>query len=147
MEFARETDRILDEALPRTVTLRPFVFMNVQRYAANDIERVMADGRFAARLCSSDEIEVRFRQQILATEPEHVHAEWPATWWDAVKQRFAPRWFLRRWPARIETLDVTRCGLYPEIPWQGRGERRLVLTAIPYMSEHRSGYSRGGDDE
>lgn len=36
-------------------------------------------------------------------------ARYPTTWWDAVKARFAPPWFLRRWPAdyievRLEEL-------------------------------------------
>lgn len=34
---------------------------------------------------------------------ERVDVTTPLTWWDAVKQRFAPRWWLRRWPARTKT--------------------------------------------
>jgi len=45
-------------------------------------------------------------------EEEHVY---PATWWDAVKARFAPRWFLRRWPARYVTVSITGRHIYPAL--------------------------------
>jgi hypothetical protein len=37
----------------------------------------------------------------------------PKTWWDAVKQRFAPKWFLRRWPVN-EVVWTARC-YYPTV--------------------------------
>jgi hypothetical protein len=40
-------------------------------------------------------------------------AEYTPTWWDAVKDRFAPRWFLARWPARKMRIDMHV--LYPKI--------------------------------
>lgn len=30
----------------------------------------------------------------------------PADWWEHVKERFAPAWFLRRWPVRMRTLQA-----------------------------------------
>lgn len=33
-------------------------------------------------------------------------ARWPADWWQAVKERFAPTWFLNRWPVKWETKEV-----------------------------------------
>jgi hypothetical protein len=35
-------------------------------------------------------------------ETTHV----PLTWWDAVKERFSPAWFLRRYPARFRTINT-----------------------------------------
>ncbi len=29
-----------------------------------------------------------------------LHVEYPRDWWEAVKERFAPAWALRRWPVR-----------------------------------------------
>ena len=40
-------------------------------------------------------------------------AEYPTTWWDAVKERFAPGWFLVRWPAQKTRIDMHV--LYPKI--------------------------------
>ena len=39
---------------------------------------------------------------------------YPATWWDAFKERWAPAWFLRRWPASYSTFDAA--AFYPAMP-------------------------------
>lgn len=36
---------------------------------------------------------------------------YPKTWWDAVKQRFAPKWFLKRWP--VMEVVWTAKSFYP----------------------------------
>jgi len=38
----------------------------------------------------------------------------PATWWDAVKERFAPDWMLRRWP--VEYRTITARAMLPDVP-------------------------------
>jgi hypothetical protein len=40
-------------------------------------------------------------------------AEYPADWREALKERFAPAWFLRRWPVRRTRVDMEV--LYPRI--------------------------------
>lgn len=39
---------------------------------------------------------------------------YPATWWDAVKQRWFPRWLLVRYPTRFQHHEITLKTLYPE---------------------------------
>lgn len=43
-------------------------------------------------------------------EDEHIRVDesWPLTWWDAVKERFAPAWFRRRWPVHYGSVHVDR---------------------------------------
>lgn len=49
--------------------------------------------------------------------------KFPRTWWDYVKERFAPKWFLKKWAVnyevinvRLEKVDVTRItNIYPGI--------------------------------
>lgn len=41
------------------------------------------------------------------------HYEYPADWWQAVKQRWAPRWAQRRWKPRMTVLDARV--LYPMV--------------------------------
>ena len=137
----------LDKALPRTIHLKPFVFYEVQRFPAVTIERVVSDGMFALLCGTSDDIEVRFRAKIAATEPEHVYREWPRTWWDAFKRRWFPRWALRRWPALIDSVNVTKVGLYPEIPWRDPSGSVIQLTAIPYLDAADRGYLDRGPEE
>jgi hypothetical protein len=32
--------------------------------------------------------------------------EYPATAWDFIKEKYAPKWFLKRWPVQYERKDV-----------------------------------------
>lgn len=55
-------------------------------------------------------------------ETVEIGVEVPASWWEHVKERFAPRWFLRRWPVVTRTLigrkkfQFTREASYPSLP-------------------------------
>lgn len=35
-----------------------------------------------------------------------VEAKYPDGWWQAVRERWAPAWWLRRWPVRYRTIAV-----------------------------------------
>lgn len=37
---------------------------------------------------------------------ERTRVLYPATWWQHVKQRFAPAWYCRRYPVCFTTIDV-----------------------------------------
>lgn len=54
---------------------------------------------------------------------ESREVSYPATWWDAFKVRFFPRWALSRWPAVATTLRLTveadAVALFPEIQFPG----------------------------
>jgi hypothetical protein len=42
------------------------------------------------------------------TDERLEYAEWPADWWAALKARWFPAWWLRRWPARVKVFEVLR---------------------------------------
>lgn len=44
----------------------------------------------------------------------HV-VRFPADWWQAVKERFAPAWFRDRWPVVFTEIGVSLKELYPDI--------------------------------
>ena len=48
-----------------------------------------------------------FRSYVLGMGTEKVGCEWPATWWQHLKQRWFPRWALRRWPVRLAKREFT----------------------------------------
>lgn len=64
--------------------------------------------------------------------------KWPVDWWEALKLRFAPFWFTRRWPVRWHTVVITRHDLYPGIVLQG-------IRPIPFFQLIE--YDDGEDDE
>ena len=39
----------------------------------------------------------------------------PADWWQAVKSRFAPAWFRRRYPVRVRTVTIYVRAVYPKL--------------------------------
>jgi hypothetical protein len=47
--------------------------------------------------------------------PDKHIIRFPSTWWDAVKERFAPSWFLDRYPVRFTTYKATLSELYPDL--------------------------------
>lgn len=56
---------------------------------------------------------------------------YPADWWQAVKQRFAPAWFLARWPAKMTIWEPFV--IYPDIKLPDRAHRVQIrqLSELP----------------
>ncbi len=50
----------------------------------------------------------------------------PMDWWEAVKERFAPKWFLTRYPIRYRVEKIDAVALYPSIPLKN-SEPYLVI--------------------
>lgn len=44
----------------------------------------------------------------------HSH-RWPANWFEAVKERFAPKWFLKEFPVEYRGVTVDAYHSYPEL--------------------------------
>lgn len=47
--------------------------------------------------------------------PKKHIIRYPETWWEAVKERFAPAWFRDRWPVRYTEITASLEELYPEV--------------------------------
>jgi hypothetical protein len=60
----------------------------------------------------TDGLIFRFRSYLAGAKHESTHVEQtikvPLSWWDHVKERFAPKWFLKRWPTQYRTIEVKR---------------------------------------
>lgn len=64
---------------------------------------------------SSFDIEARLHRQIIrvfscGTFPETVtvHAKWPTDWWQAVRERWLPSWWLKKHPVEYRRIDIDR---------------------------------------
>ncbi len=71
----------------------------------------------------------RIYHHVYARKAEQV-VEYPATWWDAFKLRWFPRWAIKRWPAANARVVVKAQALFPEL---GGIERRARL--VIYVSD------------
>ena len=59
---------------------------------------------------------------------ERHEIAYPLDWWQAVKKRWAPRWWLNRWPVQERTLTIELKALYPTLKYMvPKHEPRLVL--------------------
>lgn len=45
-----------------------------------------------------------------------VRVKYPADWWQAFKKRWAPRWFLRRWPVVYYRRQYVAKAWFPAVP-------------------------------
>ena len=53
----------------------------------------------------ADHLVGKMTTYIWGLNEQRITAIWPRDWWQAVKQRFAPAWFLRRWPVLCDQID------------------------------------------
>lgn len=58
---------------------------------------------------------IRLSVDILTHRVATITRRWPMNWKEALKERFAPRWLLARWPVRYTTLTVTADELFPHL--------------------------------
>jgi len=68
--------------------------------------------------------------------------EYPANWWEAVKERFCGPLIRRGWmpSVRYKVVKLTRRGVYPTIPYKGR-------THEPVLIFERDEWRHGGDND
>ena len=69
----------------------------------------------------ADEIVLRVTQEVYGRTMEEVSAEWPADWWQAVKDRWAPGWMKARWPVKMKCVRLQAKELYPKfsrVDWE-----------------------------
>jgi hypothetical protein len=59
---------------------------------------------------------------------------YPLDWWQAVKERFLPKWLLKRYPVKYHTWKIDF--LYPEIENRGTMKPEIAI----YDSQRSSGY-------
>ena len=55
-----------------------------------------------------DYVQWDFRTYVLGMPSDRLvlHRKWPADWVQAVKERWLPRWILKRWPVRYDRIDL-----------------------------------------
>lgn len=54
------------------------------------------------------ELLLSIRSLFLKNTHERIDVEkrWPADWWQAVRERWFPAWWLLRWPVRYESVSI-----------------------------------------
>lgn len=68
-------------------------------------------------------IEVQVRGFLWGRQARHYEFRTPVDWWQAVRQRFAPAWWLRRHPVRERVEVVDAKAIWPEFRYLVPGQR------------------------
>jgi len=63
----------------------------------------------------TNSIVINAKMLLLGKTTKEVSVSYPATWWDAVKKRFAPKWFTDKYPINYTTVRLTAKEVYPLI--------------------------------
>ncbi len=85
-------------------------------YASNhavphqDMERFEADYDIQFRA-----LRMQLTRYVLAQELESKTVEWPADWWQAFRQRWFPKRWLKRHPVKMESCKLVARATYPDI--------------------------------
>lgn len=80
---------------------------------------------------------VRMRGWLLS-QKNTVEIAYPLDWWEAVKARFAPRWFTKRYPVRYERWSVegTKFWQHAPVPYEW-GKATAIYTVSPREDARR----------
>jgi hypothetical protein len=53
----------------------------------------------------------------IASRKHSEIVSYPADWWEAFKERWAPKWFLRRYPVRFTSKELDARTIWPNFPY------------------------------
>ena len=82
-----------------------------------------------------DALVVKLQCAVWARELDKKMLRFPRDWREAIKERFAPRWVLKRWPVRYAFIDVTAYHSYPELELKGTHPILQVVIQEPNEDE------------
>ena len=57
-------------------------------------------------------------------------ASFPADWWQAFKERWFPRWALKRWPVRRTFVNVTGASVFPTLNYIAPGHTEKLFVIV-----------------
>lgn len=113
-----------------------FVTYRTRQYLS-DFELAYAEDpeMFYDYACKALVIELDAR--VAADDEREWKIEYPATWWDALKWRFAPQWFLNRWPVTFTVHEFSARIVYPELRKKFPKEKHATkLEYYAYSTEY-----------
>jgi hypothetical protein len=85
-------------------------------------------------------LRVYVKGYVWADPPTQVTVSYPSDWWEAFKDRWFPKWYLNRWPARLTVKVLEGRHIYPklktEVPEHSPHLRLCVLDHTPPRFEN-----------
>lgn len=76
---------------------------------------------------TKERIMVQAKIRVWSQEVDVQSVTYPADWWQAVKERFAPPWFLKRWPVKTTVWKARVMDTFPSIAYDIKKSHRLRI--------------------
>lgn len=107
---------LANESYTATTDVYPWdavVYGMRKEVSGHELKFANAQARLLEDIAGHLELELKAYVATMHT-PEHAVC-YPATWWDAFKERWYPAWAKRRWGVRMARVAVSFDVLYPEL--------------------------------
>lgn len=70
---------------------------------------------FDVTVRTMDEQLIRFFYSVFGETLEEIEVQYPADWWQALRERWFPKWWLRRWPVQYTVRTMKAEAVYPKV--------------------------------
>ena len=78
----------------------------------------------------TDQIVVGVRGFVLGRTQSEVQVKFPSDWKQAIKERFAPKWILAKWPVQYSVYSMKAADIYPTFKPALPDHRVVVITTL-----------------
>lgn len=121
------------------ITLEKIRFDIAQR-----IDKYVLDYKINVIEAIGDNIEAFVRFTVAGERLPGKTIEYPADWWESVKERFAPKWARAKWPVKYKIHTIEFAVLYPNFkpklpdePWVSHITTYRIETEIPRWTKNK----------
>jgi len=71
----------------------------------------------------------------MPTKRLQIHKQWPRDWWQAFRERWLPKWWLRKHPIQYEVLDIDQQLYGPVCPHLNVPDQKVHLMFLSQSAE------------
>ena len=132
-----ENGGVCKSAKYATALLEKLRFEITRHYGQEFLDDCELDIDHLAQL-ECDEIIFKLRGFVWGEHIDEIGIKHPADWIEAFKERWFPRWILRRYPVQYTRYVSNDMAVYPNFRPSLRGQERLIRT-MPFAKEEGGG--------
>ncbi len=78
------------------------------------------------------QVVIRIKGSLLVDQVERVNVKYPSDWWQAVKDRWFPKWLLKHYPIQYITQSLSARILYPHMLPNTQSVLKIEVGAYDY---------------
>lgn len=116
--------------------LEKFKLIGITQLSEKFLEEAQIDYSFIESF-TRDLVTLRVKQEVWGQRiGEQITVKFPADWKEAIKERFAPAWFLKRWPVEYNETVINLAELYPK--WRPDDTERVIVNMSDNVDPSRT---------